>query len=384
MLFLLVLSLLELEEAFDPGNEDFRGESPAAFEIERDRLDVASLARWLRGDRYRGLVVMVGGLEPDEREEVFHFCRDLGAPLVVEATSGLREALGGLAIHDADRVLRAKPPGKILRLGDVPSGRFWRDLEDLTKTSVWSVCRNGLPGLARASTVTRGRVDRVLRALGDIDPDDDALDLFDGASARAARVDELLECYPDSEPGLIRAVSHYACIAGGLFLGNSLPIREWNLFAQWARPVTEVRANRGVNGIDGQTSSWLGWSADQANSWALLGDLTALYDAAAPFVLDQVETAGRVLAVINNRGGRIFERLPRLRAMNSRAAECMTNPHGANLAGFATLWGMKHARVATLDDFDRFDPDTGTTLLEIAPDPDQTAAFWRDWDAITV
>lgn len=373
---------IELDEAFDPGNEDFHDETVGAFELERDRLDLAALARWLRGDRYRGIVVMIGGLEPDEREEVFHFCRDFGAPAVVEATSGLREALQGLAIHDADRVLRAKPPGKVLRLGEVPSGRFWRDLEELTKTSVWSVCRNGLPGLARASMVTRGRVDRVLRALGEIDPDDDALDFLAGAAARAARVDELLECYPDSEPGLIRAVSHFACIGSGLFLGNSLPVREWNLFAQWARPVTEVRANRGANGIDGQTSTWLGWSADQSNSWALVGDLTALYDAAAPFVLGQMETSGRVLAVVNNRGGRIFERLPRLRTMSPRAAECMTNPHEADLSALAAVWGMSHVRIATLDDFDRFDPESGAVLLEINPDPDQTAAFWRDWDAM--
>ena len=38
---------------------------------------------------------------------------------------------------------------------------------------------------------------------------------------------------------------------------------------------------------------------------------------------------------------------------------------------------------ATLDDLDHLDPEAGATLLEIAPDPDQTAAFWRDWDAIS-
>ena len=116
-------------------------------------------------------------------------------------------------------------------------------------------------------------------------------------------------------------------IGGGVFLGNSLPIREWNLFAQWTRPVPAVRANRGANGIDGQISTWLGWTADVSETWALIGDLTALYDLAAPFVLDQINTEGRVLAVINNSGGKIFERLPRLQSMSPRAAECMTNPH---------------------------------------------------------
>jgi 2-succinyl-5-enolpyruvyl-6-hydroxy-3-cyclohexene-1-carboxylate synthase len=345
---------------------------------------VAALARWLREEHYKGIVVLVGGLEPDEREEVFHFCSDLGVPVVAEATSGLREALEGLAIHDADRVLKSRPPGKILRLGEVPSGRFWRDLENLPQVSVWSVCRNGLPGLARASTVLRGTLSRVLPALGEIVAADDALDYLPTASRRANRISELLEIYPDSEPALLRTLSHYASVGGGLFLGNSMPIREWNLFAQWSRPVPSVRANRGANGIDGQVSTWLGWSAEVSETWAVVGDLTALYDLAAPFVLEQIDCKGRVLAVINNGGGKIFERLPRLQAMSPRAAEWMTNPQTADLSGLATLWQMDHLRIRTVDDFDQFQAGEKTLLLEIIPDTAQTTAFWAAWDRILV
>ena len=372
---------VELDEDFDAGDENFAREIPGTFSPPKDRLDVASLARWLRADHYKGLVVFVGGLEPAEREEVFHFCRELAAPVVAEATSGLREALAALAIPDADRVLKAKPPGKILRLGDVPSGRFWRDLENLTDVAVWSVCRTGLPGLARSSDVTRGPLHRVLPALGIIEPVEDAMDYLPSAAARANRIDEWLESYPDSEPALVRTISHYASLAGGVYLGNSLPIREWNQFAQWTRPIANVRANRGVNGIDGQLSTWLGWSADTAASWALVGDLTALYDLAAPFLLDQVECRHRVLAVINNSGGKIFDRLPRLNSMSPKAAECLINPHAANLAGLAALWGMDQVRIRTADDFDQFEAGEKTTLLEIIPDPAQTRAFWNRWDA---
>jgi 2-succinyl-5-enolpyruvyl-6-hydroxy-3-cyclohexene-1-carboxylate synthase len=274
----------------------------------------------------------------------------------------------------------AHPPGKILRLGEVPSGRFWRDLEELPDVAVWSICRNGLPGLARACQVTRGPLQRVIPAMGDIDAAGDALNLLDGASGRAARADELLERHPDSEPALLRVLSHYASLGGGVFLGNSLPIREWNLFAQWTRPVPNMRANRGANGIDGQLSTWLGWTAEVSETWAVVGDLTTLYDLAAFFVLGQVNRDGRVLAVIHNNGGRIFERLPRLQAMSPRTAECLTNPHTADLAGLAALWGMDHLRIHRADDFDAFAPGNRPVLLEIIPDPAQTARFWADWD----
>ena len=370
----------EFEETFTPEDEDFSGETLAAFVPHKDRLDVAALARWLREDLFKGIVVMVGGLEPDEQEDVFHFCRDFGAPVVAEATSGLREALAGLTLHDADRVLAAHPPGKILRLGDVPSGRFWRDLENLADVSVWSICRNGLPGLARKSNVTRGPLQRVIPALGDVEAVEDALDLLIGSSARAARADELLESYPDSEPGMIRALSHFTSISGGVFLGNSLPIREWNLFAQWNRPLPTVRANRGANGIDGQISTWLGWTADIGETWAVIGDLTALYDLAAPFILGQIQREGRVLAVINNHGGKIFSRVPRLHATSPRTNEFMNNPHNADLSGLAKLWGMNHIRIRTLDDFDQFERSENPVLLEIIPDAKQTDLFWADWD----
>jgi 2-succinyl-5-enolpyruvyl-6-hydroxy-3-cyclohexene-1-carboxylate synthase len=373
----------EFDEAFEPADAQFSKEAVGTFTPAKDRLDVAALARWLREDHYRGFAVMIGGLEPEEREEVFHFCRDFGAPVVADATSGLREALQGLAIHDADRVLKSRPPGKILRLGELPSGRFWRDLENLPDVSVWSVCRNGLPGLARESQVTRGPADRVIKALGDVDPAEDALDLLVGASARAARIEEMLETYPDSEPALIRALSHFACIGGGVFLGNSLPIREWNLFAQWARPLTSVRASRGANGIDGQLSTWLGWSADVKDIWAVVGDLTALYDISAPFIMDQLIPAGRTLAVINNGGGGIFERLPRLKSMSPRAAACLSNRHQADFSGFATLWGMRHLQIRTADDLDAYDSSAGPLLLEVLPDPRQTESFWADWDRMT-
>jgi len=372
----------ELGEDFIPGDEDFADATPAEFEPAKDRLDVAALARWLRDDLYRGLVVMIGGLDPEEQEEVFHFCSELGAPVVAEATSGLREALQALAIHDDNHVLRANPPGKVLRLGGVPSGRFWRDLEELPEVSVWSICRNGLPGLARSSEVTRGPLNRVILALGPIEPAEDALDLLHHSSARATRIDELHERFPDSEPALVRTISNYACLGRGLFLGNSLPIREWNSFAQWARPMRNIRANRGANGIDGQISTWLGWTADDSETWALIGDLTALYDLAAPFVLGQMNQSGLVLAVLQNHGGGIFKNLPRLASMSPRAAECMTNPHQAELAGFATLWGMTHLQVRRADDLDAFDPNGKVTLLEVVPDAEQTAQFWKEWAMI--
>jgi 2-succinyl-5-enolpyruvyl-6-hydroxy-3-cyclohexene-1-carboxylate synthase len=371
---------IELEEEFIPG-EWTRPEMPERSRPALPNFSVASLARWLCTDLYRGLVVILGDLEPEDHDPVFHFCLSLGAPVVAEATSGLREALSELALPDADTMLRDYPPGKVLRIGGIPSGRFWRDLENLPETEIYNITRTGFPGLARECHTIVSPVARVIKGLGDVENAGDALDYFRRISRRAAEINDLLEAYPDSEPGLLRTLSAYVTTGSSLYLGNSLPIREWDLFAQREKPITDVRANRGANGIDGQLSTWLGWTADVEDSWCVVGDLTALYDLAAPAWLSQIERKGRVLIVINNGGGQIFSRLPRLDAMNPRAKEIMLNPHEVRLDGWATMWGMNYLRIESDADFDALESGEVPLLVEILPHAAETAAFWQAWDS---
>ena len=354
----------------------------AAPELARmARPQVAGLVKFLREGIFEGLVVLLGGLEPEEREEAFHFLKDLGVPVLADATSGLREALGHLSLVDGDRLLRERPPGKVLRLGDVPVGRFWRDLENLPEVSVYSVTRTGFSGLARTSETLTGRVDDAIRGMGPVDAVGDVLDHFGLSARRRGLLEELLTRYPDSEPGMVRLLSTYASLGAGHYLGNSLPVREWNLAAQWEIPTLNVRASRGANGIDGQVSTWLGATAGQDDAWGVFGDLTVLYDLAGPALLEQAGGRRRVLAVINNGGGRIFERLPRRRGVGDAAARVISNAHQRSFSGWAGMWGMQHQRVDNAAGFD-FEPGEACTVLEICPDARQTEAFWTDYELL--
>jgi 2-succinyl-5-enolpyruvyl-6-hydroxy-3-cyclohexene-1-carboxylate synthase len=365
---------LELEEEFVAGSENFGDFELVEFAVDFGRPNVAELAKWLREPTLRGLVVMVGDLEIEEQEEVFHFCESLAAPVVVEASSGLREALQHLAVVDADRVLKEIPPAKVLRLGGVPSGRFWRDLEDLLEVSVWSICRNGLRGLGREAGVLQGSLLRVLPALGDPNEMGDIGEWLEGVEGRGQRIEEALEAFPDSEPGWMRMLSVYAAMGSSVYLGNSLPIREWNTYAQWERPVQNVRVNRGANGIDGQISTWLGASAGEVDAWAIFGDLTVLYDLAGLKMLSQVEGQGRVLVVINNGGGKIFDKVPRLQGMSDTAKAWMSAESPVDFEALAKVFGMDYARVSRTDDFDGAGGERAV-LLEVVPDEGQGRGF---------
>lgn len=355
---------------------------PAAFAVPRAQFATAGLAGFLRDGLFRGLVVMLGGLDPADREDVFHFLAELDVPVVADAASGLREALGRLVLADADRLLAGCWPGKVLRLGDVPVGRCWRDLEDHPEVEVFSVTRSGFSGLARPSQVVHAEVARVIRGLGPVEPVGDVLDLLPASTRRRAQLAELLEAWPDSEPGLLRTLSGYAATGSGVFLGNSLPVREWGMFAQDRLPVTNVRAARGANGIDGQLSHWLGASADEAQAWGVFGDLTTLYDLAAPALLGRVERGGRRLVVVNNGGGQIFGQVKALRGLPAGELDVLTNAHAHGFGAWARMWELGHVRIACGDDFDQLDSHAGPLVVELVPNAAQTRGFWEAYAAL--
>ena len=343
------------------------------------RPPVTALVSFLE-HTFRGLVVLVGGLEEDEREEAYHFLKALGAPVVADATSGLREHLGSIALTDGDGILHSALPGKVLRLGDVPVGRFWRDLDTHPAIEVLSVTRTGLSGLARDSEVIAGRVHDVLRGMGKPPAVGDVLDLLCRSNKRRGVLEELLERYPDSEPGLMRVLSSHVATGNSLFLGNSLPIREWNLCAQMVVPVEDVLANRGANGIDGQLSTWLGGTVGHDKAWGIFGDLTALYDLTAPAFLEQDDGKERVLVVINNRGGRIFDRLPDFKELSCDEHKHVINRHDQKFESWAAMWGLDYQLVTKRDHFDVKSQDR-PIVLELQPDEKQTVEFWEVWDS---
>lgn len=362
---------VSLDEEIEEAKGDFIVKK---YKPESDSINVSKLAHFLQ-DVWSGLVVALGGLEPEDREEVFHFLNDLKVPVIADSTSGLREALGKLVVAKPEQMMKSSMTGKVLRIGDIPVGRFWRDLEDDLSVEVLSLTRTGFSGLARESKVLKGNITRMLKGLGKVDVIGDVLDVFGQNSRDVAKIDELLEAYPDSEPGMVRVISQYASMASTLYLGNSLPIREWNQFAQRDIPIEFVRANRGANGIDGQLSTWLGNTVGVDDSWCVIGDLTTLYDFSALSWLDQVGGARRVLVIINNGGGRIFERLPRVRGLDEGVQDVVSNTHHFSFELWAEMWGMDYLCCESSDDVDVEAPENGI-VVELRPSAGQTQEFW--------
>jgi 2-succinyl-5-enolpyruvyl-6-hydroxy-3-cyclohexene-1-carboxylate synthase len=334
--------------------------------------DHAPLAAFLAAARRP--LALVGPLDAADGEPVRDFLRRWGAPVYAEPASGLREApaLADLLLTGGEGVLARADVDAVLRVGGVPTLRLWRDLETkLAHLPVCSVTRTPFRGLTRSALV-RGAPGVILDTIEAPAADPAATRaLIAHDRTRAEALARLWARYPRAEPALVRAVSGLVPARALVYLGNSLPIREWDLAAERGPLGWTVGANRGANGIDGQLSTFLGMCAPGRENWAIVGDLTALYDLSAPWILPRL-TAGPVrIVVVNNGGGQIFARL------SPHAS--LRNEHRHDLAPWAALWELPFHRWESVP---RAAPAEPRAVIELIPDRDQTAAFWQALDRL--
>lgn len=315
-------------------------------------------------------LVLAAGMHPREAAEAAALLARIGAPIIAEATSNLHgfPELQPLLIPGGERALQSARPAHVLRIGAVPSWRWWRDLEDLPKIKVTNITRTGFSGLARTENVETLAWENIRSTqLTRVDPPCGIL-----------RFEPDFEKFPEAEPAWVSKIAKAIPAGSRVFLGNSLPIREFNLALQTTKPGIELFANRGANGIDGLVSTFLGTSAVHGGEcWLILGDLSALYDLAAPWVIAQMEHPRLRIVVINNGGGKIFSRVASMRALPETARNVIENRHSLGFEPWAQLWGMEYLQTDDANDLADLLPMP--MVIEIRPDPLHTEAFWKDW-----
>lgn len=327
-------------------------------------------------------IAIVSTLAPWCRESVVQLLLRLQMPVMLEGISGLRAdpRLDALAIRGTDHVLEAAARNGydvdgVLRIGGVPTHRIWRDLEYLgDKIRVCGLSELPFSGLSWNRRVAHGSINGIID--GYTPPGS-----FSNAGAGEWLLEEALFSQKlealfleerTAEASLIHALSGDIPDKAFVYLGNSLPMREWDLAAVRTDKHWDVGGNRGVNGIDGQISTFLGQCRPGVENWALLGDLTTLYDMAAGWIMPQLETGKIVLVVINNGGGMIFKRM--------YPHQEMLNEHSLSFRPLADMWGFDYhcSRIA----LGEAPAPSGKCLIELIPDPSATDRFWKKYAAL--
>jgi 2-succinyl-5-enolpyruvyl-6-hydroxy-3-cyclohexene-1-carboxylate synthase len=308
-------------------------------------------------------LVILGGLDSADRTAVREFATKLNAPIYAEPLSGLREdpALAHLLITAGEPMIGRGDFDSVIRIGNVPTLRFWRDLDE-SRRDLPLISFSALP----LTGCSRGEVHPLDALPSEITRRERDDRFFNDDRERAAAIAQILGDEPHSELAIFRLLSQSIPENARVYLGNSLPIREWDLAAIREPRGFEIAANRGANGIDGQLSTFFGQCDPGRSNDCIVGDLTAIYDSNAPWIVAQLDAGiDWRIVIINNGGGRIFSRVPSLRKLDAWIRErIIENAHALRFDHWAAMWSIENR------------------VTELRPDAEGSRRAWSRYDAL--
>lgn len=317
-------------------------------------------------------LIIVGGLKHFQIEAVYDFLKRKKIPVYAESNSGLRGRgdLGLINEKTAIDLIDNQIILKIIRLGGVPTTRIWRDLESKFKhLQVYSCADEEWQGLARSVNHQVGLVNIERFDIEEFS-EKNWSEILIKNDFNQKKLINLLENYPSSEPGLIWNLST-RLKSQSIYLGNSLPIREWDLVSHGLK-FEKIEANRGANGIDGQVSTFLGWAEGPSEFWAILGDLTTLYDLTGLWISSHLNQNKKRIIVVNNQGGQIFK--------NIFNEDAFLNSHHISFKHWASMWNWAYQSWQQIPT-DIVGINENNLIVELTPDPIQTENFWKAYNS---
>ena len=166
-----------------------------------------------------------------------------------------------------------------------------------------------------------------------------------------------------------------------IFSGNSMAIRDFDTFITQQSIINkkiDFFSNRGVSGIDGNLSTFLGLLASQASDKtrqygvALVGDLTFYHDMNGLLICRQLSDKGlnATIILINNSGGGIFNYLPQQQL--DSFDKLWTTDTELDFQYSARLYGLNYHKIMTQKELQSKLPKiftlSGIQLVEIIID----------------
>lgn len=327
----------------------------------------------------RGIVVS-GGSAWFPPGLTVHLAERLGWPVMAEPPSDARRPGQSLA---AGQALAASPwidahrPELILQVGAAPTTRATQHLVAASELIVVDAHHLDPDPDGHASLHVRADAERLVASLEPMPLTPAPVEWLDDwrlADTVARRaMDEVLDrTEAATELQLARDLAVAVPNGGTLFVGNSMPVRDLD-FAMAPREGIRIVANRGASGIDGLVSTAMGIAAARTGpTFALMGDLSLLYDAGALLWGGGAFEPALTIVVPNNGGGMIFSTLGQQELPESERL-LFTTPHTLDIRAICAAAGVGCALVEDVWAFEgalrHAESRGGLQVIEVAIDP---------------
>jgi 2-succinyl-5-enolpyruvyl-6-hydroxy-3-cyclohexene-1-carboxylate synthase len=340
---------------------------------------------------YQRGVIVAGPMDPGtiDPADVLEVARRAGWPVLAESTSQLRSVPneGGVVVATAGHLLRVDGfaathrPDAVLRVGGSPTATVMRRwLEEVSPQRSMLVTDGAAWSRAafEATDIVRFPPGPAFGRLAEILSPAQGREVWQAAWRRAdATVSDLIgasaDVGPFGEPGVVRALARGLPGGSSLYVSNSMPVRDLDLFWPAGGKPVDIYSNRGASGIDGLVSSALGVAANGEGPVVLLtGDLAFLHDTGGLLSASRLGLP-LVTVVVNNDGGGIFSLLPIADLGDSvRFRELFHTPHGVDIGALSRGAGIPHRNPATQEEFDAVLAESlaapGPSVIEVEVD----------------
>ncbi|MFQ6609756.1 MAG: 2-succinyl-5-enolpyruvyl-6-hydroxy-3-cyclohexene-1-carboxylic-acid synthase, partial [Fidelibacterota bacterium] len=345
----------------------------------------------------RPLIVCGRLQESSQRDEIFRLSDHINSPVFADISSQLRfgnDRLNLICHYDLFLKYQSITPDLVIRFGAKPTSKIlskkldeWKDYTILVDPAgrFNDDCPKVIP--CRISTFTNFLIEHTKRT----NSEKRWLETVRGLEVKTQNiVKEFLSKTPLFEGSIAATVQQNLKNGDRLFLGNSMPIRDADMFCGCFEKDVRVCVNRGASGIDGCTSTAAGIAyADFGNGkstntnpanvdpmrrvFLITGDLSFLYDLNALFT-SQKYRLNLTVIVINNGGGGIFSLLPIANYNSDQFDEFWTVPHQLSIRKIAEVYNCEYFSANSIEKIGNSIASTrkcsGPAIIEIQIDQD--------------
>jgi 2-succinyl-5-enolpyruvyl-6-hydroxy-3-cyclohexene-1-carboxylate synthase len=137
-----------------------------------------------------------------------------------------------------------------------------------------------------------------------------------------------------------------------LFLANSMPVRDMDMYGSVSGNPVQIFANRGASGIDGTLATAIGLCIGKNTAVTLIiGDLAIIHDLNSLSLIKACKKPV-IIILINNKGGGIFSFLP-IHQFEDIFEEFFGTPHDFTFRSVAEMFKIKYYQPQSLSQLEK-------------------------------
>ena len=183
----------------------------------------------------------------------------------------------------------------------------------------------------------------------------------------------------------IRELQQYISSNAQVLVANSMSIRDFDYFWFSGESSAVLYGNRGVNGIDGTTSTALGLATNGLPTYLVTGDLSLFHDLNG-LAVAKTHNLNLTIILHNNDGGGIFEYLPQ--KGTKHFDYLFSTSQGLDYSGAAKLYGCGYTKIASPDELSavlaKVSSESGVHIIEIPTNREYSRQLHKKYTKVSV